>query len=69
MNVDRVGDDDTHPFASARIPVISIHSLTQETWPVLHSKRDDLAAIDFPEYYRTYRLVAYYLAYLDLKLP
>lgn len=32
VDVDRVGDDDTHPFLSKKIPVISIHSVTQETW-------------------------------------
>ncbi len=31
VDVDRVGDDDTHPFLSKKIPVISIHSVTQET--------------------------------------
>lgn len=68
VDIDRVGDDDTHPFLSARIPVISIHSLTQDTLPILHSQRDRLEAIHSPEYYATYRLLAYYLAYLDLKL-
>ena len=26
VNVDNVGDDDTHPFLTAHIPVLSIHS-------------------------------------------
>jgi len=68
VNVDRVGDDDTHPFYSAKIPVICIHSATQETWGILHSKRDQLSAVRQDEYYSTYRLVALYLAYLDAKL-
>jgi hypothetical protein len=37
VNVDNVGDDDSHPFLDARIPVITIHSVTQETFPILHS--------------------------------
>jgi putative aminopeptidase FrvX len=67
VNVDQVGDDDTHPFLSAHIPVISIHSVTQDTIGILHSERDQVAAIHFDDYYTAYKLVAYYLAYLDLK--
>jgi len=48
--------------------VISIHSVTQESLPILHSKRDNFDAIYFDDYYSTYRLVAYYLAYLDVKV-
>ena len=67
VNVERVGDDDTHPFLSAHIPVISIHSLTQETLRILHSDRDRMDAIHFDDYYAAYKLTAYYLAYLDVK--
>ncbi len=31
VDVSKVGDDDTHPFYSARVPVVSIHSIT-EPW-------------------------------------
>ena len=65
VNVDREGDDDTHPFLSAHIPVISIHSVTPETFSILHSPRDRMDAIDFDDYYAAYKLVAYYLADLD----
>jgi Peptidase family M28 len=68
VDVDKVGDDDTHPFLRARIPVISIHSLTQETLRFIHSPHDQLDAIHFDDYYTACELVAYYLAYLDLKL-
>ena len=68
VDVDKVGDDDTHPFLKAHIPVISIHSITQETWRILHSTSDGLEAIHFDDYYATYKLIAFYLAYLDLKL-
>jgi hypothetical protein len=67
VNVDQVGDDDTHPFLSAHIPVISIHSVTQDTIGVLHSERDRVDAIHFDDYYTAYKLAAYYLAYLDVK--
>ena len=67
VNIDQVGDDDTHPFLSAHIPVISIHSVTQENLRILHSERDRVEAIHLDEYYLAYKLTAYYLAYLDAK--
>ena len=67
VNVEKVGDDDTHPFLSAHIPVITIHSVSQETLGILHSDRDNLDAIQFDDYYAAYKLTAYYLAYLDVK--
>ena len=67
MNVDKVGDDDSHPFRDAKIPTLTIHSLTQETWPILHSPRDNVDAIDADDYYAAYRLAATLLAYLDSK--
>jgi hypothetical protein len=68
VNVDRVGDDDTHPFLNKKIPVVTIHSVTQETWSILHSYRDNMNAIHPSDYYDAYRLVAFYLAYLDADL-
>ncbi len=68
VNVDQVGDDDTHPFLSARIPVISIHSVTQQSFSILHSERDRVEAIHFDDYSEAYKLTAIYLAYLDLKM-
>jgi Zn-dependent M28 family amino/carboxypeptidase len=68
INVDRVGDDDTHPFSDKKIPVISIHSVTQEAFAILHSGRDNVDAIHPNDYYDAYRLVAFYLTYLDAKL-
>ena len=68
VNVDSVGDDDTHPFLSKKLPVITIHSVTQEKWEILHSQRDNLSAIDATNYYDAYRLVAFYLNYLDTRL-
>ena len=67
INVERIGDDDTHSFLWAKIPVISIHSVTQETLGVLHSGSDRMAAIHFDDYYTAYKLIAFYLAYLDVK--
>ncbi len=69
VNVDRVGTTDSESFADAKIPRITIHSLTQETLGVLHSPKDRLSAVKFPEYYDSYRLIIGYIAYLVTKLP
>lgn len=64
-NVERIGDDDSHPFLDAKIPVITIHSVTQDTFPILHTPADRLKAIHADDYYDAYRLSANYLALLD----
>ena len=68
VNVDRVGTADSESFAEFRIPRITIHSITQETWPILHSNRDRLSAVKMDDYYNSYLLIAGYLAYLDTYL-
>jgi hypothetical protein len=65
MNVDRVGTADSESFARYHIPRITLHSVTSETLPVLHSSRDKLNAVKMNDYYDSYRLIAVYLAYLD----
>jgi aminopeptidase S len=67
VNVERVGDDDSHSFRDAKIPTLTIHSLTQETWRMLHSPRDEVSAINAEDYYDAYRAAALLLAYLDGK--
>jgi Iap family predicted aminopeptidase len=69
VNVEKVGSADSESFRERKIPAITIHSVTQETWRILHSPRDTMAAIQLDAYYRTYQLVLGYLAYLDFKLP
>jgi hypothetical protein len=68
INIDNAGDDDSHPFKDAKIPVLPIHSITPETWRILHSKDDTLSAIDPKHYYDAYRLASLYLAYIDSAL-
>jgi Zn-dependent M28 family amino/carboxypeptidase len=68
MNVDNVGDDDSHPFLKAGIPVLTIHSVTSANLPLLHTSGDNLKAIHPQEYYISFRMAAAYLAYLDSKL-
>ena len=68
-NVDNVGDDDSRPFLEAKVPVLTIHSITQETFGILHSARDQVQAIHPDDYYLAYRLSAALLAYLDAQRP
>ena len=68
VNVERVGTDDTESFRDKKVPAITIHSITQETLPVLHSPRDNLAAINVDYLYDSYRVVGVYLAYIDQTL-
>ena len=65
VNVHNVGRSDADSFQDARIPAIVLHSVTTETWPILHSNRDQLSAVHIDDYYDTFRLIAAYLAYLD----
>ncbi|MGA2235410.1 MAG: M28 family peptidase [Terriglobales bacterium] len=71
MNVDNLGTTDSESFAPYQIPRITLHSVTQQTWSILHSPSDKLAAIKMNDYYNSYKLIAGYLAYLDdaLKPP
>jgi len=71
MNVDNLGTADSESFARYQIPRITLHSVTQQTWSILHSPSDRLAAIKMNDYYDSYKLIAEYLAYLDdvLKPP
>jgi len=68
-NVDRVGTSDFLPFRNAGIPVLSVHSISQKTLGILHTRRDVLAAINRDAYYDTYKLVAVSLALLANDLP
>jgi hypothetical protein len=64
-NFTRFMDDDSRPFLEAKIPVITIHSVTSQTVWFHYGSRDQLSAIDPNNYYQTYRLAATFLAYLD----
>ena len=69
VNVENVGTDDSDSFAKRGIPTLSVHSVTQETLPILHSTSDNLRVIKFDDYYSSYHLIAAYLAYIDTALP
>lgn len=65
-NVDFASTDSVQ-FSDRKIPSITIHSLTQETWNarILHSSKDKLSAIRLDDYYQTYKLLAAYVTFLD----
>lgn len=65
VNVHAVGRSDSDSFQDRKVPSINIHSLTVQTYPILHSKRDQMEALHMDAYYDSYRLIAAYLAYLD----
>jgi len=69
VNADNVGDDDSESFIRRKIPTLMVHSVTQPTLRILHSKDDNYGAVRFDDYYDSYRLLAAYLAYLDATLP
>jgi hypothetical protein len=71
MEVPHGASADSESFARYHIPRITLHSVTQPTWSILHSSRDKLEAIKMNDYYDSYKLIAEYLAYLDdtLKPP
>ena len=69
MNVDNVGDSDSAPFHAKKIPVIDCHSLTSETFKILHSPRDQLEAVKIDELLATNRFLSAYLAVVDSLPP
>jgi len=68
VNVHKVGISDSDSFEDKKIPSINIHSMTQETFPLLHTSGDQLTAIRMDDYYDTYKLMSAYIAYLDVIL-
>ncbi len=68
VDVHAVGRSDSDSFQDRKIPALNLHSLTQETWPILHTNQDQLAAIQLDAYFDSYRLITAYLAYLDVTL-
>jgi Zn-dependent M28 family amino/carboxypeptidase len=67
VNVDQIGSTDSVQFSARKIPSITLHSLTQETWNahILHTSKDKFSAMGLDDYYQSYRLIGAYLAFLD----
>jgi hypothetical protein len=69
INVEQVGTTDSESFAHYHIPRITITAISQDTWQLLHTRKDNIAAINPELYYDSYRLIAPYLILLDQQLP
>ncbi len=69
VNVENVGNSDGQSFQDRKVPAITIHSVTQETWKILHSDQDTVAAVNWDDYYQSYQLIAAYLVWLDVSFP
>lgn len=69
VNVDAVGTTDSKTFHDVKIPVLSLHSVTQETLGSINSPKDVWSAISWRDYYETHRFVSALLVYFDQKLP
>ncbi|MFN3326218.1 MAG: M28 family metallopeptidase [Bryobacteraceae bacterium] len=67
-NVELVGSTDSESFREQGIPSISIHTVTDETFPILHTSQDNFESIRLDDYYDSYRMILAFLALLDLKL-
>ena len=48
-----------------KIPTLMLHSVTQGSIGILHTKDDDWRSVKMDDYYDSYRLIAACLAYLD----
>ncbi len=69
INMDRVGTTDSMTFHKAHIPVLSLHSVTQETLSSINSKKDVWSALSWKDYNDTHRFVSALLMYFDQQLP
>ena len=68
VNVDNLGTSDSESFRVKDVPALTLHSITQENWMILHTDKDTIQQIKMDEYYRSYRLIAAYMVLLDREL-
>jgi Zn-dependent M28 family amino/carboxypeptidase len=69
VNVERVGTTDSESFRERKVPSIAFSSITQATFPILHTSQDQLSQIKEDDYYDSYKLLSAYLVYLDNAVP
>lgn len=65
VNADLVGDEDSTSFRRRHVPTLMLHSITQQTFGILHSPNDNFSQIHMDDYYDSYRLIYAYLIYID----
>jgi len=69
VNVDKRATTDSQSFKDAGIPVLSLHSVTQEKWKIINGPKDVLSAVSWKDYSDSQRLISALLVYLDRTLP
>jgi putative aminopeptidase FrvX len=69
VNVGSVATTDSESFQKARIPVLSLHSVTRETFGLINNSSDVWKVVSWQDYYDTHKLISGLLVYLDAKLP
>ena len=69
VNVDQVGETDSAPFKEKKIAVIDFHSIHNDTFHILHPRDDNFSAVQMDGYQDSFKLIANFLVYIDLKLP
>jgi putative aminopeptidase FrvX len=69
VNVDAIGTSDSMVFKNAKVPVLSLHSVTQDNFRIINSPADKLAAVSWKDYYETYKFVSALVMYLDAGMP
>lgn len=65
VNVERVGSTDSESFREKKVPTIAFSSITQSTFPILHTIKDQLSQIKEEDYYESCKFLSAYLVYLD----
>jgi len=65
MELNGYGESDEESFIREKICTLTVHSITSSTANILHQPSDNLSAIQFKDYFDTYRLLSAYLSVLD----
>ncbi|MDX2180529.1 MAG: M28 family peptidase [Bryobacteraceae bacterium] len=69
VNVDDVGTTDSMTFHQAKIPTLSLHSITPSNWKIINASTDVWANLSWKDYYDSHRFVSALLSLLDSELP
>ena len=67
VNAEQIGGEDSTPIRKRHVPAVMLHSVAQQTVPILHSVSDHLSVIRVDDYYDSYYWSAVYWAFLDAK--
>lgn len=65
VNADLCCDEDSTPFRKRHVSTLMLHSLTSQTFAILHSSNDNISQIRMDDYYDSYRLIDAYAAQMD----